>query len=134
MNKPNNVVKVPTTLGIDLFKKWFIFLKPFHGLTDREIDIIACFAKERYELSKVISDEVLLDKVVMNEDTKKKVREECDVTLPHFQVIMSKLKKSKVIVDNKINPKFIPNFKPGENAFQLLFYFRLEEYKSNDPE
>ena len=134
MDKPNNIVKVPTTLGIDLFKKWFIFLKPFHGLTDREIDIIACFAKERYELSKAISDEALLNKVVMNEDTKKKVREECGVTLPHFQVIMSKLKKSKVIVDNKINPKFIPNFKPGENAFQLLFYFRLEESKSNDPE
>ena len=93
MNKPNNIVKVPATIGIDLFKKWFIFLKPFHGLTDREIDIIACFAKERYELSKAISDEALLDKVVMNEDTKKKVREECGVTLPHFQVIMSKLKK-----------------------------------------
>ena len=41
MNKPNNVVKVPATIGIDLFKKWFVFLKPFHGLTDREIDIIA---------------------------------------------------------------------------------------------
>ena len=46
---------------------------------------------------------------------------------------MSKLKKSKVIVNNKINPKFIPNFKPGVNTFQLLFYFRLEEPKSNDP-
>ena len=91
MNKPNNVVKIPATLGIDLFKKWFVFLKPFHGLTNREIDIIACFAKERYELSKAINDEALLDKVVMNEDTKKKVREECKVTLPHFQVIMSKL-------------------------------------------
>ena len=47
MNKPNNIVKVCTTIGIKLFKKWFVFLKPFHGRTDREIDIIACFAKER---------------------------------------------------------------------------------------
>lgn len=133
MNRPNNVVQVNATLDLDFFKKWFIFLKPFHGLTDRETDIIACFTKERYELSKIISDEGYLDKAVMNEDTKKKVREECGITLPHFQVIMSKLKKSKVIVDNKINPKFIPNFKPGENTFQLLFYFRLEEPKSNDP-
>ena len=127
MNKPNNIVKVPATLGIDLFKKWFIFLKPFHGLTDREIDIIACFAKERYELSKAINDEALLDKVVMNEDTKKKVREECGITLPHFQVIMSKLKKGKVIIDNKLNPHYIPNFKPGDTSFSVLFYYELKD-------
>lgn len=126
MNKPNNIVKVPATVGIDLFKKWFIFLKPFHGLTDREIDIIACFAKERYELSKAISDEALLDKVVMNDDTKRKVREECNVTLPHFQVIMSKLKKGKVIVDNKLNPHYIPNFKPGDTTFSVLFFYDLK--------
>ena len=83
MNKPNNVVKVPATIGIDLFKKWFIFLKPFHGLTDREIDIIACFAKERYELSKAINDEAtltdIIDVVLKN---KKRIlkdkKDECD--------------------------------------------------------
>lgn len=127
MNKPNNIVKVPATIGIDLFRKWFVFLKPFHNLTSREIDIIACFVKERFELSKVINDEALLDKVVMNDDTKRKIRKECDITLPHFQVIMSKLKKAKVIVDNKINPHFIPNFKPGETSFSVLFYYDLKE-------
>ena len=127
MNKPNNLVKRPATLGIVLFKKWFIFLKPFHNLTDREIDIIACFVKERYELSKAINDEALLDKIVMNEDTKKKVREECSITLPHFQVIMSKLKKGKVIIDNKLNPHYMPNFKSGDTSFSLLFYYDIKD-------
>lgn len=126
MDKPNNVVKVKATIGIDLFKKWFIFLKPFHNLTNREIDVIACLTKERYELSKAISDETLLDKVVMSDDTKRKVREECGITLPHFQVIMSKLKKSQVIVDNKINPCYIPIFKPGDTTFSVLFYYNLQ--------
>ena len=127
MNKPNNVVQVNATLNLDFFKKWFIFLKPFHGLTDRETDIIACFAKERYELSKIISDEGYLDKAVMNEDTKKKVREECGITLPHFQVIMSKLKKGKVIINNKLNPHYIPNFKPGDTTFSVLFYYDIKD-------
>lgn len=127
MNKPNNVVKVPATLGIDLFRKWFIFLKPFHKLTDREIDIIACFVKQRYELSKSVSDEALLDKIVMNEDTKKIIREECGITLPHFQVIMSKLKKAKVIIDNKINPHYIPNFKAEDDSFSVLFYYEIKK-------
>ena len=127
MDKPNNLVKVPTTLGIDLFKKWFIFLKPFHGFTDREIDVIACFVKERYELSKSITNEALLDKIVMNEDTKRKVREECKITLPHFQVIMSKLKKQKVIINNELNPHYIPNFKPGDTSFSVLFYYIIKD-------
>lgn len=127
MNRPNNVVKVPATIGIDLFKKWFVFLKPFHGLTDREIDIVACFIKERYELSKAVTDEALLDKIVMNDDTKRKIREECNVSLPHFQVIMSKLKKNKVVIDNRLNPHFIPNFKPGDTTFSVLFYYDIKE-------
>ncbi len=72
------------------------------------MDVIASFVKQRYELSKVIKDKEILDKVTMSEDTKKKVREECEISLPHFQVIMGKLRKNKVLVEGKINPKYIP--------------------------
>jgi hypothetical protein len=54
------------------------------------------------------------------------VREECGITLTHFQVIMSKLKKGKVIIDNKLNPHYIPNFKPGDTSFSVLFYYDLK--------
>ena len=125
MIKPNAVVRIPTTLD-NFFKQWLIFLKPFHGLTDRQIDIAAVFLKQRYELSKVISDEKLLDENVMSESTKKQVREECNITLPHFQVIMGKLRKNKVIVDGKINPRFIPNIDEETGTFQLLLLFELK--------
>ena len=125
MIKPNAVVRIPTTLD-SFFKQWLIFLKPFHGLTDRQIDIAAVFLKQRYELSKVISDEKLLDENVMSESTKKQVREECNITLPHFQVIMGKLRKNKVIVDGKINPRFIPNIDEETGIFQLLLLFELK--------
>ena len=88
MKKPNNIVRVPCSLSGSFFRYWFKFLEPFHKLTDREIDVITSFVKQRYELSKVIKDNEILDKVTMSEDTKKKVREECNITLPHFQVIM----------------------------------------------
>ena len=45
----------------------------------------------------------------LSEETKRKIREDCNITLAHFQVIMGKLRKNKVIIDNKINPKLIPN-------------------------
>lgn len=124
--RPNNIIRIPTSLSVNFFKLWLMFLEPFHKLTKREIDVAASFVKQRYELSKVIKDSEILDRVIMSEDTKKKVREECNITLPHFQVILGKLRKNKVIVDGKINPKFIPNINADNDAFQLLLLFELK--------
>lgn len=125
MGKINNIIRIPTSISTSFFRFWFEFLKPFHNLTDREMQVASSFLKRRYELSKVIQDEDILDKVVMSEDTKKGVREECNISLPHFQVIMGKLRKSKIIVDNKINRRFIPNISDDKGSFRLLLNFEL---------
>lgn len=122
--KIDSVVKIPTNLD-DFFRYWFEFLKPFHQLTGREIDVATSLIKHRYKLSKVIADNNILDKVVMGEDTRKIVREECKLSLPHFQVIMGKLKKNKIIINGRINPKFIPNITEENGNFQLLLLFEL---------
>lgn len=126
MGKINNVITIPTSLEGKFFRFWLEFLKPFHRLTDREIDVTASFLKQRFELSKVIKDPELLNQISMNEDTKRKVREDCNITQAHFQVIMTKLKKSKVIENGKINPKFIPKVNEGEDNFQLLMLFEFK--------
>ena len=108
------------------FRYWYEFLKPFHKLTDREIDVITAFTYKRHQLSKVISDQEILDKVLMSEDTKKKIREECDITLAYFQVIMGKLRRNKVIIDNRINPRFIPNITEENGAFKLMLLFDIK--------
>lgn len=126
MGKANiNVINIPATKS-RFFKYWFELLKPFHKLTDREIDVIASFVKHRFELSEVVSDSNILDKLTMSEDTKKKVREDCNISQAHFQVIMTKLKKSKVIENGKINQKFIPHLTKDATTFQLLFAFDLK--------
>ena len=124
--KPNNTVVVP--VNDDFFKWWCIFLRPFVKLTNKEIDVMAGFLKQRYELSKTISDPAILDEVMMNDNTKKKVREECGITLQHFYVVMSTLKKRKVIVNGVINPRLIPNVRPDDNGcFQLLLLFKKQD-------
>lgn len=125
MKKPDSVVKVPGNID-SFFRRWFEFLQPFHKLTSREMDVATAFVKHRYDLSKVIKDNDILDKVVMNEDTKRKIREECNITLPHFQVIMGKLRKSQIIVDGKLNSRFIPNIDEDSDSFKLLLYFTLK--------
>ena len=127
--KPNNMIRVPTSTQGDFFKWWCIFLRPFVNLTNREIDVIASFLKQRWELSKHISDPALLDVMVMSEDTRKKVIEDCNITQQHFYVVMSNLRKNNIIVNNVINPKLIPNVREanpeeGEDGkFRLMILF-----------
>lgn len=126
MGKINNVITIPASTEGRFFRYWFEFLRPFHKLTDREMDVIASFVKHRYALSKVVSDQEVLNKLTMSDDTKKKVREDCNISQAHFQVIMTKLKKSKVIENGRINPKFIPRLDKDSNNFQLLLSFDLK--------
>ena len=125
MEKPNNVIALKSNLSGKFFRIWLEFLRPFHKLTDRETDVMASFLKQRFELSKVVSDQEVLDRLTMSEDTKKKVREECNISQAHFQVIMTKLKKTKMIDNNNINPRFIPRVDKDSEGFQLLLVFDL---------
>lgn len=127
MGKINNVITIPTSIEGSFFRYWFEFLRPFHKLTDREMDVIASFVKHRYMLSKVVSDQEILNRLTMSDDTKRKVREDCNISQAHFQVIMTKLKKSKVIENGRINPKFIPRLDKDSNNFQLLLSFNLDD-------
>lgn len=121
----DSIVRIPCKDKKGFFYYWIMFLKPFHHLTDRESEVIVTFLKERYELSKVINDSEILDKVLMSEDTKRKVREECDITLPHFQIVMSKLRKNNVIINNKINPRYIPKLGEDMESFKMMLLFEM---------
>lgn len=123
--KPNNVIPIKVTMGLDFFKWWCLFLKPFINLTPRERDVIASFLNQRWELSKKTSDPAILDAMVMSNDTKSKVITECDISQAHFYVVMSNLRKNKIIVNNVINPRLIPNIRKDDNGFfQLLVLFK----------
>lgn len=124
--KPNNVIALKSSLSGSFFRIWLEFLRPFHKLTERETDVMAAFLKERFELSKVVSDQEVLNRLTMSEDAKRKVREDCNISQAHFQVIMTKLKKSKMIDNGKINPRFIPRVEKDARGFQLLLAFELQ--------
>lgn len=124
--KVNNAITVPAPLDGKFFEYWLSFIKPLHKLTAREVDVAASFLRQRHNLSKVISEQELLDKIVMNDDTKRKVREECNISKAHFQVIMTELKKNKFIINGKINQKFIPKLDSDSDSFKLLLLFELK--------
>lgn len=129
LRKPNNIVTVPVQADTGSFFKWWcIFLRPFINLTNRETDVIAEFLKQRWELSKSISDPAILDTMLMSNDTKRKVIEACHISPQNFYVVMSNLRKSNVIVGDIINPRLVPNIRQDDNGcFQLLILFKEKQ-------
>lgn len=124
--KIDSVIKIPTTLD-NFFRYWFEFLKPVHHLTQREIDVASLLVKHRYELSKVVFDEAILDKMVLSTDVRKQIMEECGLPPRYFNVVMSNLKKDKIIVDGRLNPKYIPRIKEEKGNFQLLLLYDFQQ-------
>lgn len=129
--KPNNLLKVNFNTSLEFFKWYCIFIKPFIGLTDREQDVVASFLNQRYELSKEIKNEATIDSLLMTEDIKKKILEESHVTLQHFYVVMSTLRKKGIFEGNKLIPEVIPNVKEENNGIFKLMILFTDETKSN---
>lgn len=123
MSTVNNVVAINTANEDIFFRYWLQFLKPLHGLTDREVEVASHLLKHRYNLSKVINDQEVLDSTFLSDDVRKRIIEDCGITKAHFQVILTNLRRNKVLDGNSINPKFIPKIDEGSKSFQLLFYF-----------
>jgi hypothetical protein len=133
MSKVNNVIRLPVDkFDIHFFKTWLYFLKPLHKLTNREMEVVAFLLYKHYELSKVISDETILQRNVLSDHTMKETVKELDITMTHLKVVMSKLRHKKVVVDGQINRKLIPNINNENDSIQLLFLFdktKKKEFK-----
>lgn len=123
---PNNVIRIPCN-NVRLFRYWLELLAPFHHLTDREIDVATAFLVEYENLKKVVLDKSLLDKTLMSEDVQKDIREKCGLASQNFKVIRSKLRTKKFLINDKINPKMIPNVKWDDDSFQLLLVFEYQK-------
>lgn len=130
ITKNSNIAHIVTTLekaDNNFFKYWLQFIRPLHGLSSKEIDILASFLRLRFELSKSIRDDNLLDKVLMNSETKRQVREEHDVAPPYFQVIMAKFRKLGILKDNRIEKRYIPNIEEDSKEYKLVLLFDFRD-------
>ena len=124
--KLNGAITIPCSLDKNFFIYWLKFLTPYHSLSNRELEIAACFLKHRFILNKAITDKAVLDEVLMSKEIQKKIKEECNITNSHFQAVLSKFRKVQFIKDDKINYRFVPkNIKEGDTSVMLLLNFVL---------
>ena len=121
----------------DFFLRWVEYLRPRHGLTPTEQKVLAACLRHRYELSKSITDPVVLEETCLNEANREKLKQELGMSSPQLTGVLASLKNAKVIAPkNKLNgraeyykiaPSFIPDI-DDSGEFKLLLVFK---YKSD---
>ena len=135
--KPSCLIKVPSSLDGGTFFHWWIrFLNPFHDLTSREMDVTAAFFQYRYELSKTVHDSVLLDKLAIDSDARHVVKTRLKLSINYINVILSKLRKCGIVIQDRLNPRFIPDVKHDGNkaSFSVLIVFDFKQDENKEKE
>lgn len=128
--KPSCLIPVPSSLDDGSFFHWWIrFLNPFHDLTSREMDVAAAFFQYRYELSRKVSDPMLLDKLAIDSEARQVVKNRLKLSSGYINVILCKLRKCDIIQGDKLNPRFVPDVKEsdGRSSFSILIVFNFTE-------
>lgn len=123
--KPNNMLIINSGPESGFFRWWCIYMLPMVKMTPKEIDVVSNLLYQRWELSKVITDPAVLDSQLMSNDTLAKVIKACKITRQHFYVLMSNLRKNKIVSKTGINPRLLPNIpSDSDGTFQFLVLFK----------
>lgn len=123
----DKIIKIPASLDENFFKYWLQFLAPFHNLPPKVLLVCATILRRRYELSKKISDDELVDKVLLSKDGGRELREECGISLQHYHNVLCWLRKVKILIGDRVNPRFIPQMSEDAKDFKLLLLFDFHE-------
>ncbi len=121
-----NIKRIHTTKK-SIFRYWLEFLKPYHKLRAKEIEALSLMLYYRYELTREVSNEEIVDTMLFSTSTRNKIRVELgDMDQKVFNNLLTSLRKKKVLSkDNKITKVLIP--KMTENGFQLIFDFDIKK-------
>lgn len=132
MSKITNCIQISSNPKLkmspegDFFKVWVAFLKPVHDLTKKEMDVLAVCLKKRYEISKKVPDADMVDSILLSNETRKSICEDCHIKPKHLNVVLSKFRKNKVIRNEKFYLNLIPTINDEGAGLMINFNFKDE--------
>lgn len=105
------------------FQHWLTFTTPFHKLAKKPQQILALLLYHHYVLGKEITNNKILWKQVFDYDTKVKIANELDIKQSYLENVLSQLRKSRIIEDNKISEVYIPRITIKDKGFTVKYNF-----------
>lgn len=122
----NNVKSANLNVKIkNFFFRYIEFLQPFHKLQKQQYTVVALLLYHHHMFSKEITNNKILWKTVFDYDTKILITDELGITLQGLENIYTKLRKSKVIIDNQVSSVYIPEMDKKNKAFTININFKI---------
>ncbi|AGO48987.1 hypothetical protein N356_gp095 [Cellulophaga phage phi14:2] len=123
--KNETVANINTNFN-GLIRKWVSFTHPFHKLAPQEQETLTALLIFYFKFKKTIKDEDVVWKMVFDYDTRAKMGVMINSKDYTLQNNLTKLRKKKVLKDNKVVPNFIPNIEPDCKNFKLIYNFTVK--------
>ena len=118
-------LRIPCTSD-NFLRIWFDLLRPIHKLTAKETEVAVCLVKNWYRLQTTVKDDKQLNQLLFSPENKASMCQEIGISPQHMRKIMMKLKQRYIIVNNKLNYRFIPQYTEGR-PFRLMFILENAE-------
>lgn len=112
-------LKIPCTKE-SFLKVWFDLLHPVHKLTQKETEVAISFVKHWYKLQSTVKDDKQLNQLLFSPQEKAAICEELGLSPQHMRKIMVKLRQRHIVVNDKLNYRYIPHYTEG-SPFRLMF-------------
>jgi len=120
--KPNNFIPVKSASRSAFFRTWVEVLTPWHKLAPRERDVFARILEQYYILRKKVDDPELIAEFLWTNASRKDMRESLGVSRPHFQLMLTALRRQGVLEGDKINPRYLPHLSEDPNLGLYIFF------------
>lgn len=88
------------------------------NLTPKEQEVFAEIIRTRYRMSKEMTEE-WVEKLILSPKITADLRNRLGLSVPHFQVIVTKLRKAGIIVGGDIYPDYRLNLPISKDIFNL---------------
>lgn len=109
------------------FKVWLMMLQPFLKIRKQEMDILAKLLYSRYLISQQVTNQSIVDDLLFNAKNKKRIKQELGIQTYSFNNVIASLKKKKIIINNSINKKIIPQVQNNFKNFKLVYDIEIVE-------
>lgn len=110
---------------IKFFKLWLMILQPFLNLRNQEVAVLAKLLYYRYIISKEVKNKTIVNQLLFNTTTRKKIQEDLGIKEYSFNNILSSLRRKKLIIKNTINNKVIPKVDDDFKNFKLIYNIEI---------